>query len=95
LDELLSNAEIPHQIIGEDVLFDVFFTDRPISNYRDTLLATNEVFEKENRAKWNTTLLENGVLKGGNKMYIGYCHNQEDIDITTRAFRKAIEVVLR
>ena len=94
LDELLSNAEIPHQIIGEDVLFDVFFTDRTISNYRDTLLATNEAFEKENRAKWNTTLLENGILKGGNKMYIGYCHNKEDIDITTSAFSKAIDVIL-
>ena len=93
LADLLSNAEIPHQIIGEDVLFDVFFTDRTISNYRDTLFAANETFEKENRSKWNTTLLENGVLKGGNKMYIGYCHNQDDIEHTVQAFKKAIEVV--
>ncbi|MBI2871973.1 MAG: aspartate aminotransferase family protein [Chloroflexi bacterium] len=89
LERLLREAEIPAQVVGDDTVFDVYFTDRPITDYRSTLSARKEPMDVFNRV-----LLENGVLKGSPKIYVGVCHTPEDVTQTTAAFRKAVERVV-
>ena len=43
LDNLCAQAEIPAQTTGEDPVFDIIFTDDPLSDYRSTLSADNAI----------------------------------------------------
>ena len=88
LDRLLTQTEIPHQIVGENCIFDVFFTDQEVSDHRSALKADSEMMKT-----WNRTLMENGIFKVsyGYKMYMGLCHTEEDIQQTIAAFEKGVE----
>ena len=90
LDRILAQAEIPHQISGENPCFEVYFTQEEIVDYRSTLTGDTEMMRI-----WNRTLLENGILKGPSKMYSGLCHTQEDHQQTTGAFEKGVEALLK
>ena len=43
LDNLCAQAEIPAQTTGEDPVFDIIFTNDPLSDYRSTLSADNSI----------------------------------------------------
>jgi glutamate-1-semialdehyde 2,1-aminomutase len=90
LHRLLMQAGISHQIPGEDVLFDVVFTDREIVSYRDVLAG-----DAEKAKVWDATLIENGVFKARGKVYVGACHTEEDVKQTIAAFEKAAEAIRR
>ena len=77
--------EVPLQMCGEDAFFDVFFTDLPMINYRDTLLSDSGML-----ARFNNGLLERGILKGIPKFYPSIVHTDEDIDRTIQAFEEVI-----
>mgnify|MGYP001342733084 CR=1 FL=1 len=56
-------------------MFDIFFTDQNITDYRSTTTsnkAMNKIFDR--------TLLENGIFKPAGKMYIGMRHDEHDIE---------------
>jgi len=86
LERLLREAEIPAQVCGVEACFDVYFTDRPIATYRDTLAADRQML-----ASYNDALLRRGILKGGQKYYVGLCHTDEDVEQTIRAFEESVE----
>ena len=86
LQRLLSEAEIPAQVVGEAPLFDVFFTESEVVDYRDTLKADNQML-----SRFNSLLLERGVFKGGSKFYVSIAHTREDVDRTIEAFASAID----
>ena len=86
LQRLLNEAEVPARVIGEPPNFDVYFTDVEISNYRDTLKS-----DKQKLARFTRLLLEEGVLKGDSKLYVSTVHTQEDVELTIKAFSRAIE----
>ena len=88
LQRLLDEAEIPAQVIGEAPLFDVFFTEGEISDYRSTLKADRAVARR-----FNTLLRERGVLKGGVKFYISTAHDTADIEHTVQAFASAVDAL--
>ncbi len=73
------------QVCGEDPIFDVYFTDRPVINYRDSLSADTQMM-----ARFNAGLLERGVLKGAPKFYPSVVHTDEDVDRTIAAFQEVI-----
>ena len=85
LQRLLNEAEIPAQVSGVDTVFDVQFTDKPITDYRSTLNSN-----RETARLFSQTLLEHGVLKGGDKIYVGMCHTPADIEQTLSAFEAAV-----
>ena len=85
LQEILNQAEIPAQVVGDDTVFDVYFTDGQITDYRSTLSADRAMMRRFNRL-----LLERGILKGGQKFYMGLAHTDEDIQRTIEAFRDAV-----
>ena len=87
LQRLCDEAELPAVVSGADVMFDVYFTDQPIIDYRSTLVdkAANRVFDN--------ALLDQGVFKPPGKMYVGVCHTDDDVARTTDAFRQAVAAV--
>lgn len=87
LQRLLDEAEVPAIVSGVDVMFDVYFTDIPIVDYRSTLVdkTLNRIFDK--------ALLENGVFKSPGKFYVGICHDDEDVARTIDVFKMGIQAV--
>ncbi|QDG78923.1 aspartate aminotransferase family protein [Labrenzia sp. PHM005] len=80
----LSAAGVPHQIVGEPMLFDVVFTEDTVRDYRDTL--------KNNAAQakaFNTSLRQSGILKPDSKLYAHLALSEEDLQQTDAAIAKA------
>ena len=72
------------QSSGEDAIFDIYFTDQPVRNYRDGLAADAAML-----ARFNTGMLERGVLKGWpQKFYPSLAHTDGDVEQTLNAFRE-------
>jgi glutamate-1-semialdehyde 2,1-aminomutase len=86
LAELMKQAGIAAQVTGEPPLFDVYFTDQPIRDYRDTLKADGVL-----AARFNRLLRERGIMKGETKYYVSLAHDRADIDHTTAAWADAIK----
>jgi glutamate-1-semialdehyde 2,1-aminomutase len=86
LGRVFKEAEIPAQVVGIEACFDVYFTDQPIKTYRDTLKADTQML-----ARYNDALLKRGILKGGQKYYIGPCHTEEDVEQTIKIFEETAE----
>ncbi|MGV2977333.1 aspartate aminotransferase family protein [Roseibium alexandrii] len=80
----LSAAGVPHQIVGEPMLFDVVFTEDPVRDYRDTL--------KNNTAQakaFNASLRQSGILKPDSKLYAHLALSVEDLQQTDEAIATA------
>jgi glutamate-1-semialdehyde 2,1-aminomutase len=86
LQRLLDEAEIPAKVIGESSLFDVFFTETEVINYRSTLEADTNLM-----AKFNSLLFEQGIFKGASKFYISAAHTEEDVEKTITAFETVVD----
>ncbi len=86
LQRMLDEAEIPARVTGEAVLFDVFFTDEEITDYRSTLSADAAMM-----GRFNAGVIERGVFKGASKFYVSAAHTEADVEQTLEAFRGAIE----
>jgi glutamate-1-semialdehyde 2,1-aminomutase len=85
LQQMLDEAEIPAKVSGIDLMFDVYFTDHEITDYRSTLTTDkklNKVFDE--------TLMEHGVFKSPGKIYVGVCHTEADVQQTLDAFKAAV-----
>jgi len=88
LARILTEAEIPNQVVGEDTCFDVYFQPEPVTTYRSTLKADRKMM-----AKYNDVMLKNGILKGGQKYYVSTVHTDEDVKRTIQAFKTAAEAL--
>jgi glutamate-1-semialdehyde 2,1-aminomutase len=86
LSEIVSKAGIKAQVIGEPPLFDIYFTDQPIKDYRDTLKA-DAVMAK----RFNQLLRARGIMKGESKYYVSLAHDRADIDHTIAAWTDAVK----
>ena len=85
LVDICAQNGVAVQMCGEDTIFDVYFTDRPVFNYRDGLAADSGMM-----ARFNAGLLERGVLKGGQKYYPSVVHTDEDVERTIEAFKEVV-----
>ena len=84
MDEHLSKAGIPHQVVGDPVLFDVIFTDQPVSNYRDILSD-----EASLSGAFNRHLRAQGILKPAQKVYSSLALTEDDLALTIDAIAYA------
>ena len=83
--ELATRSGLPAQVIGETTVFDVFFTDRPITDYRATLTSDGALLKA-----FNAACLERGIVKGSQKLYVSLAHTDEDVARTLTAFEDAL-----
>jgi glutamate-1-semialdehyde 2,1-aminomutase len=88
LADLLQRYGMPGQVVGEDPLFDVVFTDEPVNDYRGVLTQNRELLRR-----FNGELLLRGILKGSSKMYMSVAHSLTDIEQTLAAVRESLEVM--
>jgi len=75
-------------ILGEPPLFDVFFTDNEISDYRGILQA-----DARKGTAFNKLLRSNQVFKGDSKFYVSLAHNEDDVNLTVKAIREAARAI--
>ena len=85
LVDICAQNGVSAQMCGEDAIFDVYFTDRPVVNYRDGLSADAGMM-----SRFNAGLLERGILKGGQKFYPSVAHTDEDVETTINAFAEVV-----
>ena len=72
------------QSVGEDAIFDIYFADHPVRNYRDGLAA-----DPAPLGKLNAGLLERGIIKSWpQKFYPSMAHTDADVDQTIAAIRE-------
>ena len=88
LQNSFDNSGTPAKVIGEPVLFDVFFTDHEVYDYRSGLNGNAELLSEFNQA-----LLNRGVLKGATKFYISTKHTNKDIENTVKIFDQISEIL--
>ncbi len=86
LRRVLADAGIPAQVTGEPPAFEVWFTDREITNFRSTLAA-----DRAMHARFTELLLERGILKAHEKFFVSTAHDEEDVRVTLAAFAAAVD----
>jgi len=83
--KIIAEHNLPAQVIGVPVLFDVIYTKETVRDYRSA--AKSDVALQ---SRINTRLREAGVLKGDTKFYASLAHTPEDVAHTINAFRAAV-----
>ena len=86
LEHLLRRARIPAVVLGAPPLFDVVFAEGPINDYRGMLRG-----DAAKLKRFNALCLEEGILKGDNKIYVSLAHTAADVDAALAGFGRAID----
>ncbi len=87
VDEL-TKAGIPHQICGDETLFDVYFTETPCRDYRS---ARHD--DPKRNELYNDVLRENGIFKSPGKLYPSLAVTEADLEQTREAVKRAVAVL--
>lgn len=88
--DLVRRSGLPAQVIGETSVFDVVFTDRPVTDYRSMLTADGALLKA-----FNAECLKRGVVKGREKLYVTLAHTDEDVARTIEVFEGALKALPR
>jgi len=84
----VSKHGLAAQVSGEPPVFDLFFTDRPIVDYRATLTA-----DRDRIKQFNQELVKRGIVKAVNKIYVSLAHTEADVDETLGIFDQVLAVL--
>ncbi len=85
LEKLFKDAKIPAQVVGEDPLFDIFFTDKKVTDYRSSMTADEGMLKR-----FNKLLFDRGIYKSASKYYVSLALTEEDVNHTMKAFEEAV-----
>ncbi|HEV8458183.1 MAG TPA: aminotransferase class III-fold pyridoxal phosphate-dependent enzyme [Methylomirabilota bacterium] len=88
LAEAARKAGLTAQVAGEAPVFEIYFTDRPITDYRATLTADRAL-----HAAFTQAMLRRGVVKAAAKFYVSLAHGDEEVRRTIQVFEEALEAV--
>jgi glutamate-1-semialdehyde 2,1-aminomutase len=86
--EPLTRAEFPHQICGDETLFDVIFTSNVCRDYRSAKHDTACV-----NATYNAALRANGIFKSPGKLYPSLAVSESDLEKTRDAVQSAVQTI--
>ena len=86
--EALTAAGIAHRVCGDETLFDIYFTDRPCTDYRS---AKHD--DPERGALYNRVLRRNGIFKSPAKLYPSLALTDDDLSHTYAAVQQAVVAV--
>ena len=87
--EIFREQGIPYQIVGDETLFDVIFTNRNCIDYRST---KHDNISRAN--KYNKSLREQGILKAPSKIYPSLAISERDIELTRNALLSAVNFLI-
>jgi glutamate-1-semialdehyde 2,1-aminomutase len=85
VQDLVKKLGITAQVVGHPTVFDIFFTDTPITDWRSTL--TNDAAKLR---RFNEACLRRGILKGASKIYVSCAHTEADVERTLAVFKDAL-----
>ncbi len=88
LKEHLSAAGIPHQVVGDPVLFEVAFSPKPVLDYRG-MLASDAGLSR----RFAVALRENGIFKSDGKWYPSIALSEDDLAYTSEAIGTAVKAL--
>ena len=88
LADLVRRSGLPAQVIGETTVFDIVFTDRPVTDYRAMLAADGRRMKA-----FNAGCLERGVVKGASKIYVSLAHTEADVARTLEVFEAVLKTL--
>ncbi len=89
LQSICDSAGVPARVVGEGVLFEIYFTDEDITDYRSTLKA-----DKARLTRFVALLRERGVFRGASKFYLSIVHDERDVKETIQAFESAVAALV-
>ncbi len=90
LADLIGRSGLPAQVVGEAAVFDVVFTDRPVTDYRAMLTADGALLRA-----FNAECLKRGVVKGKEKLYVSLAHTPDDVGRALEVFEAALRALPR
>ncbi|MEM9228743.1 MAG: aminotransferase class III-fold pyridoxal phosphate-dependent enzyme [Pseudomonadota bacterium] len=88
INDALQGADIPHQICGDETLFDVYFTDKTCRDYRS---AKHD--DPQRNTLFNQVLRDSGIFKSPGKLYPSLAIMQADLQITEAALNSAVSAL--
>jgi glutamate-1-semialdehyde 2,1-aminomutase len=88
LEAAARRAGLPAQVAGEAPVFEIYFTDRPITDYRATLGA-----DRDRHAAFTRELLTRGVVKAAQKFYVSLVHGDDEVVRTLQVFEESMAAV--
>jgi len=89
-EQSVRDMRVPATVLGAAPLFDVVFAEGPISDYRGVLKG-----DASRLKRFNTLCLEQGILKGDNKIYISLAHDDRDVTEALDRFAVALDRLKR
>ena len=88
LQAAADSAGLAAYVAGEAPVFEIYFTDRPITDYRATLTA-----DRSRHRTFTDELIRRGVVKAAQKFYVSLAHGEDEIRHTIEAFTQALRTV--
>jgi len=88
LEAAARRAGLPAQVAGEAAVFEIYFTDRPITDYRATLTA-----DRDRHAAFTREMLMRGVVKAAQKFYVSLVHTDIEVTRTLQVFEESLAAV--
>jgi glutamate-1-semialdehyde 2,1-aminomutase len=83
---LLARTDLPAQVMGIPVLFDIVYAAGDVADYRATLRADGEM-----QRRFNRRFRAGGILKGESKFYVSVAHDAADVRHTLDVVQAAVE----
>jgi glutamate-1-semialdehyde 2,1-aminomutase len=90
LEEAARRAGLAAQVAGEAPVFEIYFTDRSITDYRATLTA-----DRARHAAFTREMIRRGVVKAAQKFYVSLAHGDTEVERTLEVFGAALEAAGR
>ena len=84
LQQTLDGAGVSARVVGEAPVFEVWFTDHEVTDFRAMLTA-----DAERHDRFTKLLLDHGIVKAHEKFFVSTAHTDEDVKLTTEAFEAA------
>jgi glutamate-1-semialdehyde 2,1-aminomutase len=93
LVDLLEELDVNISVQGIGTMFQIFFTEKPVRNYRDALTCNTELHRK-----FSAYMREEGIFLAPSQYetnFISLAHSNEDLEYTIRACANAFERLYR
>ncbi|WP_170402985.1 aspartate aminotransferase family protein [Ruegeria arenilitoris] len=86
--EALTEAGIAHQVVGDETLFDIYFTNAACRDYRSA-----QHDDPSRNTLYNDTLRAHGIFKSPGKLYPSLAVTKADLEQTRSAVNQAVQAI--